>query len=175
VFEARQIGNATVPVLDRAGAPVPTYVLNINDAVREVLSEDPDKPLLFVLRELGLTAAKFGCGLGQCGACNVLVDGNATRSCVLPISHIGARSVTTTEGLGTVDRPHPVQAAFIEEQAAQCGYCTSGLVVTAVALLGKTPRPTEAQVRTALAGNLCRCGTHVRAMRAVMAASGQRD
>jgi nicotinate dehydrogenase subunit A len=151
-----------------------TYKLSINGGERRIESADPDKPLLYVLRDLGLTAAKYGCGLGQCGACNVLIDGRAVRSCMLPVSQSQGKSITTLEGLGTPDRPHPVQAAFIEAQAAQCGYCTSGIIVSAVALLEKTPKPTEAQVKAALAGNLCRCGTHPRVVGAVMAASGHR-
>jgi len=151
-----------------------SYVLKVNGADRRAESDDPDKPLLYVLRDLGLTAAKYGCGSGQCGACSVLVDGKSVRSCLMPISQLGARSVTTPEGLGTADKPSPVQAAFIEHQAAQCGYCTSGIVVTATALLANTPKPTEAEVRQALAGNICRCGSHARVIKAVMAASGQR-
>lgn len=151
-----------------------SYRLEVNGAERIVSSDDPEKPLLYVLRDLGLTAAKYGCGSGQCGACSVLVDGKSVRSCLMPISALGGRQVTTAEGLGTVEKPSPVQAAFIEHQAAQCGYCTSGVVVTATALLAKTPKPTEAQVRAALAGNICRCGSHARVVKAVMAASGQR-
>ncbi|MFO1115349.1 MAG: (2Fe-2S)-binding protein [Beijerinckiaceae bacterium] len=153
---------------------MPTYKLKVNGAVQNAVSDDPDKPLLYALREMGLTAAKFGCGHGQCGACTVLVDGKVARSCMLPVSAVGGKSVTTIEGLGTPDKPHPVQAAFIEAQAAQCGYCTSGLVVASAALLQKVPKPTEAQVQAALAGNLCRCGSHARVVKAVMAASGQR-
>lgn len=153
---------------------MPTYKLKVNGAVQNVASDDPDKPLLYVLRDMGLTATKFGCGQGQCGACSVLVDGKAARSCMLPVSTIGGKSITTIEGLGSPEKPHVVQAAFIEAQAAQCGYCTSGLVVTSAALLQKNPKPTEAQVQAALAGNLCRCGSHARVVKAVMAASGQR-
>ena len=151
-----------------------SYTLDINGDSRTVDSDDADKPLLYVLRGMGLTAAKFGCGQGQCGACSVLVDGKALRSCVMPVSAVGQRKITTPEGLGTPDKPHPVQAAFIAHQAAQCGYCTSGAIVTAAALLAHTPKPTEFQVKEALAGNLCKCGTHVRVVAAVMAASGQR-
>ena len=132
----------------------------------------PDTPLLYVLRnELGLHGPKFGCGLAQCGACTVLVNGVATRSCVTPISRIGQAEVTTLEGLGTIAKPHPLQKAFIDEQAAQCGYCANGMMMTAKALLDRTPRPTEAQVRKALAANLCRCGTHNRIVRAVLRAA----
>ena len=151
-----------------------SYSLRINGYPRTVDSSDPDQPLLYVLRGIGLTAAKFGCGLGQCGACTVLMDGAATRSCQLTIAAAQGRSVTTLEGLGSVSTPHPVQAAFIKEQVPQCGYCTSGMIMSAAALLTEKPKPSEDEVRTALDGNLCRCGTHVRVVRAVMAASGQR-
>jgi nicotinate dehydrogenase subunit A len=134
----------------------------------------PDTPLLYVLRdELRLDGPKFGCGLAQCGACSVLIGGRSQRSCVLPIAAIEA-PVTTVEGLGTPERPHPVQRAFVAEQAAQCGYCTSGLVISSVALLERTPHPSDAQIRTALDGNLCRCGSHLRVMRAVRRAAGER-
>lgn len=150
-----------------------SYRLLINGADRTVESSDPDQPLLYALRGIGLTAAKFGCGLGQCGACNVLVDGRSTPSCVVTIGAVQGKSVVTPEGLGSLSAPHPVQAAFIKEQAAQCGYCTSGMIVSAVALLAANPRPSEQDVRNALEGNLCRCGTHTRVVRAVLAASGQ--
>jgi len=150
-----------------------SYDVRINGFARSVESSDPDQPLLYVLRGLGLTAAKFGCGLGQCGACTVMVDGRATPSCQLTIASTQGRSVTTLEGLGSISQPHPVQAAFIKEQVPQCGYCTGGMIMTAAALLAEKPKPTEDEVRSALHGNLCRCGTHVRVLRAVMAASGQ--
>jgi nicotinate dehydrogenase subunit A len=121
--------------------------------------------------DLGLTGTHFGCGLAQCGACTVLIDGRAVRSCTTPASAMTGREVITIEGLGSPDRPDPLQAAFIAEQAAQCGYCTAGMVMTARALLATTPRPSEQQVREALAGNLCRCGSHVRVVRAVMRAA----
>ena len=143
------------------------YALKVNGAARRVTVE-PDTPLLYILRnDLELNGPRFGCGLAQCGACTVLVDGKATRSCVTPVSTLGAKAVTTLEGLGSAERPHPLQKAFIEEQAAQCGYCTNGMILTAKALLDKSPRPTEAQIRKALAANLCRCGTHNRIVRAV--------
>ena len=153
-----------------------TLKLNVNATARSVELDDPETPLLYVLRnDLGLTGTHFGCGLSQCGACTVLIDGRATRSCVTPASAVQARAVTTIEGLGLPERPDPIQAAFIAEQAAQCGYCTSGMIVTARALLQQHPRPTEAQVRDALAGNLCRCGSHARVIRAVLrAAAGGR-
>jgi len=152
---------------------MPTYRLRINSVERGVESSDPDQPLLYALRGLGLTATKFGCGLGQCGACSVLVEGRPTRSCVTTIAAAQDKSVVTAEGLGTAAAPHPVQAAFIKEQVPQCGYCTSGIIISAVALLADKPKPTEDDIRTALDGNLCRCGSHVRVIRAVLAASGQ--
>ena len=136
------------------------------------IDADPDTPLLYVLREdLKLNAAKFGCGLGQCGACTVLVDGAPLRSCVTPIGALGQLEITTLEGLGTVERPHPLQAAFIAEQAVQCGYCIPGAIMLAKALLDRNPQPGEAEVRLALAGNLCRCGAHNRIVRAVLKAA----
>jgi len=150
------------------------YRLRINGVDRSIESSDPDQPLLYVLRALGLTATKFGCGLGQCGACSVLLDGRLARSCVETLAAAQGKSVTTAEGLGSIAALHPVQAAFIKEQVPQCGYCTSGMIISATALLAEKPKPTEDDVRTALAGNLCRCGTHPRVIRAVMSASGQR-
>jgi nicotinate dehydrogenase subunit A len=146
--------------------------LRVNGRTREVESDDPDVPLLYVLRnDLGLTGSHFGCGLAQCGACTVLVGGRAVRSCSTPARDVGRRDVTTIEGLGTPDQPDPLQAAFIAEQAAQCGYCTSGMLMSAAALLERTPRPTEAQVREALDRNLCRCGCYPRIVRAVLSAA----
>jgi len=145
--------------------------LSVNGQPREVAA-DPETPLLYVLRnDLGLTGTKFGCGLGQCGSCTVLVGGQAMRACLIPVQAVAGQQVTTIEGLGSPERPHPLQAAFIEEQAAQCGYCTPGIVMTAKAFLDQTPRPTEAQLREGLAGVLCRCGTHDRVIRAVMRAA----
>jgi len=149
-----------------------TLKLNVNATTRTVELDDPATPLLYILRnDLGLTGTRFGCGLAQCGVCTVLVDGRATRSCVTPGSTVQGRAVTTIEGLGSPERPGPVEAAFIAEQAAQCGYCTAGMVVTARALLQQNPRPNESQVREALAGNLCRCGGHGRIIRAVLRAA----
>jgi nicotinate dehydrogenase subunit A len=143
--------------------------LRVNGSARQVEADDPDVPLLYVLRnDLGLTGTKFGCGLAQCGACTVLIDGRAVRSCIAPTKAVGGQEIITIEGLGSPDRPDPLQAAFIAEQAAQCGYCTAGMVMTARALLASTPRPSEREVRDALSGNLCRCGTHARVIRAVM-------
>jgi nicotinate dehydrogenase subunit A len=144
-----------------------TYSLRINGFPRSAESDDPDKPLLYVLRGFGLTAAKFGCGLGQCGACTVLMDGQAVRSCQVPVAAAGGKSVTTLEGLS----PHPLQKAFIAEQVPQCGYCTGGMIMSAAALLAQNKKPSEADVRSALDGNLCRCGTHVRVVAAVMRAA----
>jgi nicotinate dehydrogenase subunit A len=145
--------------------------LKVNGAVHSVAAE-PDTPLLYVLRnDLGLNAAKFGCGLGQCGACTVLADGAPVRSCITPIGTLGQLEITTLEGLGTIERPHPLQIAFMAEQAAQCGYCIPGMIMLAKALLDRTQQPDEAEVRLALAGNLCRCGTHNRIVRAVLKAA----
>jgi nicotinate dehydrogenase subunit A len=131
-----------------------------------------DTPLLYVLRnDLELNGAKYGCGFAQCGACTVVVDGKAVRSCVTPLSTVAGKSVTTIEGLGASGKPHPLQQAFIEEQAAQCGYCANGMIMTAKTLLDKNPRPTEAQIRKAMAANFCRCGTHNRIVRAIQRAA----
>jgi nicotinate dehydrogenase subunit A len=133
---------------------------------------EPDTPLLYVLRnDAALNGAKFGCGLGQCGACTVLVDGAATRSCVTRISSVGDRKVLTLEGLGTEGKPHPLQTAFIAEQAAQCGYCINGMIMTAKAFLDTNPAPDEDAIKRALANNLCRCGSHLRIVRAVQRAA----
>jgi len=149
------------------------YSFKLNGKGVSVESWDPAQPILYLLRnELNLRGAKFGCGLAQCGACTVLLDGKATRACVTPVNSVSGRSIVTPEGLGTPERPDPVQAAFISEQAAQCGYCTSGMIMAAKALLQQIPRPTSDQVKQALAGNLCRCGTHTRILSAVMRASG---
>jgi nicotinate dehydrogenase subunit A len=147
-------------------------ILKVNGSNREVESDDPDVPLMYVLRDqLGLTGTHFGCGLAQCGACTVMVAGRAVRSCIAPAKSVVGQDVVTIEGLGSPDRPDPLQAAFIAEQAAQCGYCTAGMIMSARALLAQTPRPTEPQVREALAGNLCRCGSHARVIRAVLRAA----
>jgi nicotinate dehydrogenase subunit A len=147
---------------------------SVNGAQRTVDVRDPEKPLLYILRnELGLKGPKFGCGLGQCGACTVIIDGTAVRSCQMPAAALAGQNVTTIEGLGSVEKPHPVQAAFIEAQASQCGYCTNGMVMTGAALLGQKPKPSLDEVKDALGGNLCRCGTHDRIITAVLAASGR--
>jgi len=146
-----------------------SYSFQLNGRPVSADSWDPAQPLLYVLRDrFDLHGTKFGCGLGQCGACTVIVDGAATRACQLPITRVTGRSVTTIEGLGTAESPHAVQAAFIAEQAAQCGYCTSGMIMTAAALLSRTSSPSADQAKQALAGNLCRCGTHTRILRAVL-------
>jgi nicotinate dehydrogenase subunit A len=152
---------------------MPRYEIRVNGIARLVDTTDPNQPLLYVLRWLGLNATKYGCGLGQCGACTVILDKKAVRSCLVPISSVQSKPVTTLEGLGSADKPHPLQTAFIKEQVPQCGYCTSGMIMSAAALLAQKKKPTEAEVRTALDGNLCRCGTYGRVLRAVMAASGQ--
>ena len=144
------------------------FDIKVNGAVHSVPAE-PDTPLLYVLRnDLGLSAAKFGCGLGQCGTCTVLVDGAPVRSCIMPIGTLGQSEITTLEGIGTVEQPHPLQAAFIEEQAAQCGYCIPGMIMMAKALLDRKQHLSEDEVRLALASNLCRCGTHNRIVRAIL-------
>src|SRR5579872_5394918 len=147
---------------------MPQYNFRVNGGPVTVDSWDPDQPLLYILRNaLALRGAKFGCGLGQCGACTVLIDGKAVRSCLTPVKQVAGRSITTLEGLGTPEKPDVVQAAFIEEQAAQCGYCSNGMIMAAKALLAETPHPTVEQIKQSLAGNLCRCGTQTRILRAV--------
>jgi nicotinate dehydrogenase subunit A len=145
-----------------------SLVLNVNGASREIPADVADTPLLYVLRnDLKLKGARFGCGLGQCGACTVIVDGKAVQSCDVPVSAVAGKSITTIEGISTGDRLHPLQQAFIREQAAQCGYCVSGIIMSAKALLDAKPRPSDGEIREALAKNLCRCGTHVRILRAI--------
>ena len=141
--------------------------LRVNDRDHEI-DADPDTPLLYVLRDdLELNAAKFGCGLGQCGACTVIVDGKSVLSCVTPLVLVQGKQVTTLEGLGSVDAPAAIQRAFMDEQAAQCGYCIAGMMMRAQALLQKNAKPTDGEIRAALEINLCRCGTHMRILRAV--------
>ncbi len=140
----------------------------------QVIDAEADMPLLYALRnDLQLNGPKFGCGLAQCGACTVIMDGNAIRSCVTPLSTAQNKSVTTLEGLGSTKKMHRIQQAFVDEQAVQCGYCINGMIMTTKAFLDKNPKPTDRQIKEALAGNLCRCGTHVRILRAVKRASGQ--
>jgi nicotinate dehydrogenase subunit A len=148
------------------------YSFQLNGRAVKVDSWDPGQPLLYILRNaLELHGPKFGCGLAQCGACTVLLDGKAVRSCATPVRQVAGHKVTTLEGLGTPERLDPVQAAFIAEQAAQCGYCTNGMIMGAKALLNQTPHPTLEQVKEALDSHLCRCGTHTRILNAVMRAA----
>lgn len=148
-------------------SPVSPMRIIVNGQNHEVAAT-PDTPLLYVLRnDLGLNAAKYGCGLGRCGACTVHLDGEAVHSCELPVGDIAGRSVTTLEGIGSAEDLHPLQHAFLDEQAAQCGYCIPGIIMTVSALLKANPRPTDSEVREALAGKLCRCGSHSRILRAI--------
>ena len=147
--------------------------LTVNGRIHDVAAA-PETPLLYVLRnDLALNGPKYGCGLGECGTCTVLIDGAAARSCVIPISGCEGRDIVTLEGLGTRDKPDPVQQAFIDEQAAQCGYCLNGMIMTTKALLAINPRPSESDMREALRYNLCRCGAHIEILRAAMRAAGQ--
>ena len=140
----------------------------------QTIDAEPDMPLLYALRnDLQLNDPKFGCGLAQCGACTIIMDGNAIRSCVTPVSAAQNKPVTTLEGLGSTKKMHKIQQAFVDEQAVQCGYCINGMIMSTKALLDKNPKPTDGQIKEALAGNLCRCGTHIRILRAVKRASGQ--
>lgn len=146
--------------------------ITVNGKPHSVEATD-DTPLLYVLRnDLKLKGARFGCGLGQCGACTVVIDGKAMQSCDVPLAAAAGKRITTIEGIGGVGKLHPLQSAFLAEQAAQCGYCTSGIIMTAYALLAHNPQPSEAEVCAALAGNLCRCGTHARVLRAIKRATG---
>ena len=148
------------------------YSFKLNGRAVTVDSWDPAQPLLYLLRNaLGTHGPKFGCGLGQCGSCSVSIDGKLTRSCMTSIKQAAGHAVTTLEGLGTPEKPDRVQAAFVAEQAAQCGYCTNGMIMAAKSLLNQTPNPTPDQVRQGLAGNLCRCGTHTRILNAVLRAA----
>jgi nicotinate dehydrogenase subunit A len=148
--------------------------LKVNGKSRAV-DTDPNTPLLYVLRDdLGLNGPKFGCGLSQCGACTVLMEGKAVRSCSIPVTAARNLNITTLEGLGSVAHPHRLQRAFVEEQAAQCGYCMNGMIMTAAVLLSKTPDPTDAEIKQALNTNLCRCGSHLRVIRAIKRAARER-
>jgi nicotinate dehydrogenase subunit A len=146
-----------------------SHTLSVNGKKAVIRVDDPDMPLLYVLRDnLALQGPRFGCGLGQCGACTVHIDGAAVRSCVTPLSSLDANSkIVTLEGLGSPEKPHPVQKAFIDAQAAQCGYCVNGMIMESAALLAKNKKPSEADIKNALANNLCRCGTHARIVLAV--------
>jgi nicotinate dehydrogenase subunit A len=169
--QANQLDRPRLALHRRRMAMRAPVTISVNGKPHAV-SAEPNTPLLYVLRnDLELNGARFGCGVAQCGACTVLVDGQPRRSCVLPLEVAIKGRITTIEGLGTLDRPHPLQRAFIEEQALQCGFCTNGMIMTAKALLDRTPHPTAAQVKAALDGHLCRCGTHNRIVRAVRAAA----
>jgi nicotinate dehydrogenase subunit A len=147
--------------------------INVN-GVSHTVDAEAETPLLYVLRnDLKLKGARFGCGLGQCGACMVIIDGKAVTSCDMPLSAVAGKAITTIEGIGGGDRLHPLQKAFIDEQAAQCGYCVSGIIMTAKALLDATPHASDAEIKAALARNLCRCGTHQRILRAIQRAAGR--
>jgi nicotinate dehydrogenase subunit A len=149
-------------------------MLNVNGRLHEITAE-AETPLLYALRnDLQLKGARYGCGAGFCGACMVIVDGQPVQSCDVPVSAVAGKSITTIEGIGTDGNPHPLQQAFIREQAAQCGYCITGIIMTAKALLDAKPAPSDAELREALAGNLCRCGTHTRILRAIKSCIGAR-
>lgn len=151
-----------------------TIAFNVNGKSSEVRVADPDMPLLYALRDdLKLHGPRFGCGLGQCGACTVIIDGQATRSCITPVSKVASKEITTLEGLGTPEKLHPIQQAFVDEQAVQCGYCINGMIMESKVFLDANPDPSEEQIKDALAQNLCRCGTHVRIVRAVQRAADQ--
>lgn len=148
-----------------------SLTIHVNGTPREVLA-DAETPLLYVLRnDFDLKGARYGCGAGLCGACMVIVDGKAVQSCDVPVGALEGKNITTIEGIGTPEKPHALQRAFIDEQAAQCGYCASGIIMTAKALLDARPDATDADIREALAGNLCRCGTHARILRAIRKAA----
>ena len=148
-----------------------SLTIHVNGTPREVLA-DAETPLLYVLRnDLDLKGARYGCGAGLCGACMVIIDGKAVQSCDVPVGALAGKNITTIEGIGTPERPHALQRAFIDEQAAQCGYCASGIIMTAKALLDARPDASDADIREALAGNLCRCGTHTRILRAIRKAA----
>jgi len=150
-----------------------TITLNVNGN-DHAIDASPDSMLLYALRnDLKLHGPKFGCGLSECGACTVIMDGSAIRSCVMPLSVVAGHKITTLEGLGSIDKPHPLQQAFIDEQAVQCGYCINGMIMTAKALLDSNPKPSRDDIKHALNGNLCRCGTHMRIVRAVERAAKQ--
>jgi len=150
-----------------------SVTLNVNGKTVSIEIDDPDMPLLYALRnDLGLKGPRFGCGMGQCGACTVLIDGSSTRSCSISVGALDEKAeITTLEGLGTPENPHPIQAAFIEEQAVQCGYCVNGMIMEAASFLKENSKPTEEEIRAALDNNICRCGTHTRIIRAVKRAS----
>ena len=173
-FPGKDTGQLLASGPSRRETAMAQISLTVNGKSR-VVDTDPSTPLLYVLRDdLGLNGPKFGCGLSQCGACTVILDGNTARSCSIPIAAARNRKITTLEGLGSVANPHRLQKAFIEEQAAQCGYCMNGMVLTAKVLLDKNPSPTEAQIKSALQNNLCRCGSHLRVIRAIQRAAREK-
>ena len=151
------------------------YDLHVN-GVHHAVGAEPETPLLYVLRnDLKLKGTRFGCGVGLCGACTVVIDGKAVQSCDLPLAAAAGKQITTIEGIATVEKLHPLQSAFIAEQAAQCGYCASGIIMSAYALLGRTPRPSDGEIMAAIDGNLCRCGTHARILRAIRRVAGAEE
>ena len=161
-------------IYNSAGSTVPKLTLKVNGQ-QHTVDADPETPLLFILSdELGLRGPKFGCGMAQCGSCTVLLRGHVVRSCVMPVSAVGADEVTTLEGLGTPEKPHPLQQAFIDEGAAQCGFCLSGVILTAKAVLDQKPQASDEEMRAALGGVLCRCFVHTRMMRAIRKYAGER-
>jgi nicotinate dehydrogenase subunit A len=173
VANARSIQSSRDHAICGEEVAVAATRLSVNGSAVSVTVDDADTPLLYVLRnELGLHGPRFGCGLGQCGACTVHIDGNAVRSCITPLSSVADGKVVTLEGLGTDEHPHPLQQAFVDEQAVQCGYCINGMIMQSAALLTHNPKPTERQIKAELANNLCRCGTHLRIVRAVKRAAG---
>jgi nicotinate dehydrogenase subunit A len=160
---------------DHGKTPMTLRIAFMVNGQDQALDVEAETPLLYVLRnELSLNGPKFGCGAAQCGACTVIMNGQAIRSCITPMAAVANARITTLEGLGTAEDPHPIQQAFIDEQAAQCGYCTNGMIMTAKALLDRQPDPTEQQIRAALAGNLCRCGTHIEILAAIRRAAEAR-
>jgi nicotinate dehydrogenase subunit A len=149
-----------------------TFTLSVDGTSRRITVDDPEMPLLYALRDdIGLNNPRFGCGLGQCGACTVHIDGHAVRSCITPLSIVGDRQVRTLAGLGTPEKPHPIQQAWLDEQVSQCAYCINGWIMTAAALLNENPHPSELEIKTALSTLICRCGTHGAAIRAVQRAA----
>jgi nicotinate dehydrogenase subunit A len=159
--------------MPQTGTAAKKLSLQVNGQTVAIQADDPDMPLLYALRnDLGLRGPRFGCGLAQCGACTVHLNGEAVRSCITPVSTVAGKEIVTLEGLGTAEKLHPLQEAFIAEQAAQCGYCINGMIMQAASLLNKTPHPRVSEIKAALAGNLCRCGTHLRIVRAIQRAAG---
>ena len=147
--------------------------ISVNGRALDVTA-DGETPLLYVLRnDAGCKGVRYGCGLGQCGTCTVIIDGKPVQSCDVPVSAVAGKSITTVEGIGSAEKPHPLQAAFVEEQAAQCGYCTTGIIMSAKVLLDANPSPSDAEIKQALVKNLCRCGTHLRIVRAIKRAAAE--